>query len=76
MKCLACDKWLFHLYKGWNRRMGYFLISFWATLALGLRRVAGRDTVREKFLMGGVPDALLGTMMSHVAFEIISCPKL
>lgn len=56
--------------------MGYFLISFWATLALGLRRVAGRDTVREKFLMGGVPDALLGTMMSHVAFEIISCPKL
>lgn len=63
--------------------MGYFLISLGAILALGLPEGGKRDTVRENFLWCvegwswlGMSDVLLGTMISDIAFEIISCPKL
>ena len=64
--------------------MGYFLISLGATLALGLPE-GGKEGQSGRTSSGvcgglwswlGMSDVLLGTMISDVAFEIISCPKL
>lgn len=62
--------------------MGYFLISLEATLALGLAEGGRRDTVKRELPVAcggcswlGMSDVLLGTMISDIAFEIISCPS-
>lgn len=50
-------------------------LFFKQTLALGHPESA-KEGPREKFLVEGMANAILGIMMANVAFEMISCPRL